>query len=302
METLIFFAKSSDVGTRLDQFVATNVNITRSHSAKLIDDGAVKVNRTIKPKSYLLRDNDNIEVIMPEPKPDKVEPENLPIEIVYQDEYLAVINKSKGIVVHPAAGNENGTLVNALLYHLSNSLSGINGIARPGIVHRIDKDTSGLILIAKNDMAHLSLASQIKEHTAFRIYNAIICGKLKEKSGIINAPIGRHPKDRKKMAVVSNGRQAITHYEVLEEFTKNSLVKCQLETGRTHQIRVHFAHIGHPLFGDTLYGGTPTKHFAGQCLHASEIEFTHPKTGERIHLSCPFPEYFEKEILIQRGC
>ncbi len=292
-----------DVGKRLDVYVAERERLTRSASAKLLESGNVTVNGKTVPKNYRLREGDTVEVILPEPVPNKAEPENIPLDIVYEDEYLLVVNKAKGMVVHPAAGNPSGTLVNALLYHCGDSLSGINGVIRPGIVHRIDKDTSGLLAVAKTDEAHLSLAEQIASHRFERQYQAIVNGHLREESGRIDKPIARHPIDRKKMAVVAGGREAATNYQVIQQLKGADHVALRLETGRTHQIRVHMASLGHPLLGDTVYGGGKTKFetsheklLGGQCLHAKTIAFLHPKTGELMRFDSPLPFYFEETL------
>lgn len=256
----------------------------------------------IKPKNYKLTERDEIEVEFPEPVPDKALPEDIPLDIMYEDDSLIVVNKPKGMVVHPAAGNYTGTLVNALLYHCKSGLSGINGVIRPGIVHRIDKDTAGLLVVAKNDEAHLSLASQIKEHKADRIYRAVVVGNPKEDEGTVNKPIGRHPSDRKRMAIVEGGREAVTHYRVIERYKGFAYCEMRLETGRTHQIRVHMASIGHPLLGDTVYGGGGTlfekrhpKAFegnnSGQVLLAHTLGFEHPKTGEYMKFETKIPRW-----------
>ncbi len=291
----------NDIGKRLDVFVAERGNITRSASAKLTEYGSVTVNGKKMPKNYRLREGDTVDIEFPEPIPDKAEPENIPLDIIYEDNDLLVVNKPKGMVVHPAAGNPNGTLVNALLYHCGDSLSGINGVIRPGIVHRIDKDTSGLLVVAKNDDSHVSLAEQIASHSFERHYHAIVNGHLKECEGKIDAPIGRHPVDRKKMAVVKDGRNAVTHFSVIKSLEKADHVMLRLETGRTHQIRVHMSSLGHPLLGDTVYGGGKTKFEAshasllkGQCLHARTISFIHPKSGELMSFSTPLPDYFNE--------
>ncbi|MCX7657924.1 MAG: RluA family pseudouridine synthase [Oscillospiraceae bacterium] len=261
-------------GERLDKWLTEQeIGLTRSSIQKFISEGEIKVNEKIVSKNYVLKKDDNVTVNIPEPKELNVKAQDLPIEIVYQDEDLLVVNKPKGMVVHPAAGNYEGTLVNALLHHCKGQLSGINGIVRPGIVHRIDKNTSGLLIVAKNDKAHLRLAEQIKAHTFTREYEAIVCGKMKNESGTINAPIGRHPVDRKKMCVTDkNSKNAVTHYFVIENFEAYSHLRLKLETGRTHQIRVHMAYIGHPVLGDEVYG-KPFKGIEGQCLHAKKIGF-----------------------------
>lgn len=287
-------------GQRLDVYVSETEKITRSAAQKLIENGLVTVNGSVKPKNYKISEKDEVEVDYPEPVPDSALPENIPLEILYEDDSLIVVNKPKGMVVHPAAGNYTGTLVNALLYHCGEGLSGINGVIRPGIVHRIDKDTAGLLVVAKNDEAHLSLASQIKEHKADRIYRAVVIGNPKNDEGTINKPIGRHPSDRKKMAIVQGGREAVTHYRVIERYKGFAYCEMRLETGRTHQIRVHMASIGHPLLGDTVYGGGSTlfekrhpKAFdgnnAGQMLLAHTLGFEHPKTGEYMKFETKIP-------------
>ena len=289
-------------GQRLDIYVSETEKITRSAAQKLIENGLVTVNGDVKPKNYKLSENDEIEVDYPEPVPDSALPENIPLDIIYEDDSLIVVNKPKGMVVHPAAGNYTGTLVNALLYHCGEGLSGINGVIRPGIVHRIDKDTAGVLVVAKNDEAHLSLASQIKEHKADRVYRAVVIGNPKDDEGTVNKPIGRHPSDRKKMAVVQGGREAITHYRVIERYKGFAYCEMRLETGRTHQIRVHMASIGHPLLGDTVYGGGNTlfekrhpKAFegnnAGQMLLAHTLGFEHPKTGEYMKFETKIPRW-----------
>ena len=299
----------TDVGTRIDAFVSESSDITRSAAARLIEEGAITVSGRTVAKNYKLRVGDTVDVLVPEPAPAEAQPEDIPLDVVFEDGDIIVINKPCGMVVHPAAGNEDGTLVNALLHHCAGSLSGIGGVVRPGIVHRIDKDTSGLLAAAKNDAAHQSLADQLKTHDVGRVYYALVIGNLREDRGTVNAPIGRNPRDRKKMAVLSAGdgtaREAVTHYEVLERFRGYCLVRCELETGRTHQIRVHMAHLGHPLVGDTTYGGGKTKFEAankslisGQCLHAKELKLTHPTTGEHMHFYSELPR--EMETLIEK--
>lgn len=281
--------------TRIDKYLAElDSELTRSAVQKLIDDEMVTVNGVVPRKNMKLKEGDKILLTVPEPVPPETLPENIPLDIVYEDDDLLVVNKPRGMVVHPAAGNPDGTLVNALLYHCGDSLSGINGILRPGIVHRIDKDTSGLLIVAKNDFSHRLLAEQIKEHSFTRKYQAVVCGNIKDDSGTINAPIGRHPTDRKKMTVtLKNSREAVTHYRVIARYRGYTHVELTLETGRTHQIRVHMAHIGHPVAGDPVYGGKNyLKKLDGQCLHAYYISFVHPRTNEMLTLSAPLPQYF----------
>ena len=288
---------ADDFDKRLDVFMAERADITRSASQKLLKDGLVRVNGTVINKSYRIKESDVIEFEIPKAVETENAPQDIPLDIVYEDGYLIVVNKPKGMVVHPAAGNRSNTLVNALLFHCGDTLSGINGVIRPGIVHRIDKDTSGLLVVAKNDFAHVLLAEQIKSHSFDRIYEAICCGHFRELKGTIDAPIGRSPKDRKKMAVVPNGRNAVTHYEVICEYENYSHVRFKLETGRTHQIRVHVSSKGHPIAGDTLYGARDNLGLEGQCLHARTISFIHPKTGEYMHFESELPEYFKKTLL-----
>lgn len=280
---------------RLDVFLSANCDITRSYAATLIADGCVTVNGKVAAKNTKLKRGDKIEFTIPEPQEYSVEPENIPLDIVYEDEHLLVVNKPKDMVVHPAVGNYSGTLVNAILYHCGDDLSGINGVMRPGILHRIDKNTSGLLLVAKNDNAHLFLAEQISEHLLTREYEAVVYGNLKNDSGTVDAPIGRHPVKRKQMAIVEGGRDAVTHYTVLERFGNFTHVKLRLETGRTHQIRVHMASLGHPVAGDDVYG--PHKvitKLGGQCLHARKIGFIHPVSREYMEFTSELPEYFTK--------
>ena len=311
LNSLLIEAQKEDAGARLDQFVAKATELTRSAAARLIEEGAVTANGKTVAKNYKVAAGDAVEITLPEPEAAEATPENIPLDIVYEDEDIIVINKPVGMVVHPAAGNPSGTLVNALLYHCGASLSGVGGVIRPGIVHRIDKDTSGLLVVAKNDDAHLSLSAQLKEHHVSRIYTAIAVGNFREEQGAVNAPIGRHPVDRKKMAVIHNSdlrsREAITHWSVLArgEADGNSftLVRCQLETGRTHQIRVHMASVGHPLLGDAVYGGANTKfeahhrkYIIGQCLHAGELHLTHPRTGKEMQFSAPMPQNMQHVV------
>lgn len=284
-------------GVRLDRFLAdSGLELSRSAAVGLIDNGNVTVNGKAQNKKYKLSDGDEVIICIPDPVPYEAKAENIPLDIIYEDEDLLVVNKPKGMVVHPAAGNYDGTLVNALLYHCGDSLSGINGVLRPGIVHRIDKDTSGLLIVAKNDHAHKLLAEQIKAHSFTREYEAIVFGNLKNDEGTVDAPIGRHPVDRKKMCITpKNSKNAVTHYHVLERLKGYTYIRCMLETGRTHQIRVHMASLGHPVSGDTVYGVKNEKvPFTGQCLHARKIGFVHPSSGEYIEFTSPLPDYFEQ--------
>ena len=296
MNEQIFAVLPEQEGKRIDAFVCEQLDgITRSMVQNWIEQGHVTLasGKTIK-KNYKVNAGDEVIVQMPEPQSVEIEPENIPIDIVYEDEDIIVVNKARGMVVHPAVGNWNGTLVNALMYHCGDRLSGINGEIRPGIVHRIDKDTSGLLVVAKNDLAHQSLAEQIACHSAAREYQAIVVGAPREDQGTIDQPIGRHKVDRKKMAILPDGRHAVTHYQVLKRFRGYSLLAFQLETGRTHQIRVHMASIGHPIIGDPLYGLKKDRfsNLDGQCLHAWRLSLDHPRTGERMVFEAPLPEYF----------
>lgn len=282
-------------GERLDAFLARSMEGTsRSAVQRLIEDGNVLRDGKRCKKNDRLEAGDVLTVKMPEVKPVEIAPKEIPLEIVYEDEDVAVINKPKGLVVHPAPGHTDDTLVNGLLYAMGDRLSGINGEMRPGIVHRIDKDTSGLLAIAKNDLAHAVLASQLKDHTMARTYEAIVCGNLKEDSGTVDAPIGRHPTDRKKMCVTArNSRNAVTHWEVVERFPGYTHIRCHLETGRTHQIRVHMAYIGHPILGDTVYGHKGKELGQdSQCLHAGQLCFRHPRDGRPVLVFAPLPDYF----------
>lgn len=295
MKTLILIPEKE--GERLDQYLSRETGLTRSAVQKLLEKGLVTQNGAPLKKNAKTAPGDTYTLILPDPDPLDAVPQNIPLDIVYEDEDVIVVNKPVGMVVHPAPGHPDGTLVNALLYHCGESLSGINGQVRPGIVHRIDRDTSGLIIAAKNDMAHLSLAQQLKDHTLARTYEAVVVGNLREDSGTVDAPIARHHTDRKKMAVVPGGRRAVTHWTVLARYPGYTRVECRLETGRTHQIRVHMAYLGHPLLGDTVYGAKKSvPGLAGQCLHAKRLTFIHPRTGERMEVKCPLPEYFEKVI------
>ncbi|MBQ7661394.1 MAG: RluA family pseudouridine synthase [Clostridia bacterium] len=290
---------AEEIGQRLDAAVSAHTELTRTAAARLIGQGQILVCGNAVTKNYKLRAGDEITVTLPPLRESEVLPQDLPLDIVYEDDDLAVLNKPKGMVVHPAAGNADGTLVNALLYRMGDRLSGIGGEKRPGIVHRIDKDTSGLLVVAKNDFAHVALSAGLKTHSIRREYAAIAVGNFKTDSGTVDAPIGRNPRDRKKMAVVANGRPAVTHYTVEERFSGFTYLSCRLETGRTHQIRVHLSSIGHPLLGDTVYGGGKTKFekqnaelLCGQALHAYRLTFAHPRTGEEMTFSCPPPADF----------
>ena len=288
-------------GQRLDVYVTGSGEITRSAAQKLIDEGRVCVNGTPASKNTKLRAGDTVSVSVPEPEPYEAVAQDIPLDIVYEDGHLLVVNKPKGMVVHPAAGNPDGTLVNALLHHCGDSLSGINGVMRPGIVHRIDKDTSGLLVVAKTNEAHLGLAEAVKNHDFTRIYDAVVYGNLRDDEGTVDLPIVRHPTERKRMAVAppyaENARRAVTHYKVNARYNGFTWVKLRLETGRTHQIRVHMAYMGHPVAGDPVYG--PKKvitRLQGQCLHAGVLGFVHPITGEYLEFRAPLPEYFTSFI------
>ena len=293
METLEFTAEAT--GERIDALLPRIADgLSRSAAQKLLESGAVLVNGRAIRKNYTVAAGDQIAVTLPEPEVCDLIAQDLPLDVVYEDADVIVVNKPRGMVVHPAPGHTDGTLVNALLFHCGDSLSGVGGEKRPGIVHRIDKDTSGLIIAAKNDASHLSLSAQLSDHSMFRVYEAVVCGRLRADSGTVDAPIGRHPTDRKRMAIDRRGgRSAVTHWEVLARYRGYTHIRCRLETGRTHQIRVHMDFIGHPVAGDLVYGRkAPEKGLSGQCLHARELEFTHPRCGERIHLCCPLPAYF----------
>ena len=286
-------------GERLDAFVARVCpELSRSAAQRLIEEGCVKRNGKPGRKNDKLNEGDQISVTVPEPKEVDIVAKEMPLDIVYEDEDLLVINKPKGLVVHPAAGHQDDTLVNGLLYALGEDLSGINGELRPGIVHRIDKDTSGLLAVAKNDLAHTVLASQLKDHTMARTYEAIVCGSFREDSGTVDAPIGRHPSDRKKMTVTErNSKNAVTHWEVVTRYRGYTHIRCRLETGRTHQIRVHMAHIGHPILGDLVYGRKkPELGQSSQVLHAGVLCFRHPRDGRPVMVFAPLPEYFEQVL------
>lgn len=299
MERFRFIIDEDLEGIRLDRVISdlTGPLISRSFLQKLIKDGKVYVNGSSKKASYNVHTDDDIEFEVPDAEECKIDPEDIPLDILYEDEDVIVVNKPKGMVVHPANGHYNGTLVNALLYHCKGSLSGINGIMRPGIVHRIDMNTTGSIIACKNDIAHASIAAQLKEHSINRVYHAICTGVLEDNELTIDAPIGRSPKDRKKMAVTESGKRAVTHIKVLKRLNGHTYIECKLETGRTHQIRVHMAHIGHPLLGDDVYNSTKCKYKTeGQCLHAYTLGFIHPKTSQYIETTAPIPEYM-KDII-----
>lgn len=292
-EQVILTASPEDKGSRIDKYISDNIaELTRSAVQGLIEKGLVLAEGKAVSKNYKLRGGEEISVEIPEPEPMDAVPEDIPLDIVYEDDDLLVVNKPKGMVVHPAHGNYTGTLVNALLHHCGDSLSGINGVIRPGIVHRIDKNTSGLLIVAKNDASHLKLAEQIKEHSFTREYEAVACGYFKKTEGTVDAPIGRHKTDRKKMCVTTeNSRNAVTHYSVIKQYGGYAHVRLRLETGRTHQIRVHLSYIGHPVLGDDVYG-KPYKGIEGQCLHARKIGFIHPATGEYMEFVSDLPDYF----------
>lgn len=290
-------------GIRIDRYLAEHSGYTRSFLQKLLKAGQILVNDQAVKSSYKVEAGDRIEFEAPDPEPVDIVPENIPLDILYEDDDVIVVNKPKGMVVHPAPGHSSGTLVNALLYHCGSSLSGINGVMRPGIVHRIDRDTTGVLVACKNDAAHQSLAAQLKVHSITRVYYALVFGNIAEDDGTVDKPIGRHPVDRKKMSVnPRHGRNAVTHFHVLERFGKYTFIECRLETGRTHQIRVHMASIGHPLVGDTVYG--PAKqpfHLEGQTLHAGILGFVHPRTGEYVEFRAELPAYFEELLQTLRN-
>lgn len=301
MEIIEIIAQES--GERIDALLArSEATLTRSAAQKLLDAGKVSVNGKPVRKKYKCQSGDTVRFALPEPEETELVAQDIPLEVVFEDGDVIVINKPRGMVVHPAAGHPDGTLVNALMHYCGDTLSGIGGEKRPGIVHRIDKDTSGLLIVAKNDLAHLGLSEQLKDRSLSRVYEAVVKGRLREDSGTIDAPIGRHPTDRKRMAVTDkNSRNAVTHWEVINRYNGYTHVRCRLETGRTHQIRVHMAHIGHPLLGDFTYGApSPEKGLTGQCLHARELKFIHPRTGEPVHLTTDLPEYFI-EVLSRLG-
>ena len=307
---MIYRPEKEQEGERLDSYLAEITDLTRSAAAKAIEKGQVLVNGAPSQKKYAVKAGDEIFLEETEPEEYDVLPENIPLDIVYEDDMIIVINKPSGMVVHPAPGNYSGTLVNALLYHCKDSLSGVGGVMRPGIVHRIDKDTSGLLVVAKCDKAHIALSEELKYHGITREYRALCIGGFKDDGGIVDYPIGRHPKDRKKMAVVKDGsgREAVTHYRVLERFGGVSYLALELETGRTHQIRVHMSYTGHPLLGDEVYSPSKCRFeerhprlFDGQALHAIKLTLTHPKTGERMSFDAPLPENFQKALELLRA-
>ena len=298
MEPILLRASEESKNQRLDAFLASSLDgLTRSQATRLIESGEVAVNGRAVSKSYKLAGGEDIAVTLPEPEPVEAVPQDIPLDVVYEDADVIVVNKPSGMVVHPAPGHPDGTLVNALLYHCVGTLSGIGGALRPGIVHRIDRDTSGLIIAAKNDAAHQYLSAQLADHTLARTYECIVVGALREDRGTVVAPIARHPTDRKRMAVVAGGREAVTHWEVIARYPGYTHVRCRLETGRTHQIRVHMAYIGHPILGDTVYGAKKeVPGLTGQCLHAVGLRFLHPRTHEVVELSCPLPEEFTRML------
>ncbi|MGX8714576.1 MAG: RluA family pseudouridine synthase [Lachnospiraceae bacterium] len=301
MNVYSFLIEQESEGERIDRFLSAYLDQhSRSFLQKLIKDGRVAVNEKPVKASYKLKEGDRIDLSVPEPIQTNILPEDLHLDIVYEDDSLLVVNKPKGMVVHPAAGHASGTLVNGLMYHCRDHLSGINGVLRPGIVHRIDKDTTGLLIVCKDDLSHNSIAAQLKEHSITRRYHALVQGVFKETEGVVNAPIGRSPSNRLRMAVnYEHGKEAVTHYKVLKQFRDRAYIECRLETGRTHQIRVHMSSIGHPLIGDTLYGGPAVKGAEGQTLHAKIIGFVHPVTGEYMEFDSELPEYFQ--LLLQKS-
>ena len=294
MEPIRLRASEESKNQRLDAFLASSLDgLTRSQATRLIESGEVAVNGRAVSKSYKLAGGEDIAVTLPEPEPVEAVPQDIPLDVVYEDADVIVVNKPSGMVVHPAPGHPDGTLVNALLYHCAGTLSGIGGALRPGIVHRIDRDTSGLIIAAKNDYAHQFLSAQLADHTLARTYECIVVGNLREDSGTVDAPIARDSRDRKRMAVVPGGRRAVTHWEVIARYPGYTHVRCRLETGRTHQIRVHMAYLGHPILGDTVYGAKKAvPGLTGQCLHAVGLQFIHPRTKDLVSLTCPLPDEF----------
>lgn len=299
MEEKIIVVTEEHINKRIDNFISEVENLTRSRVQKLIEEGNVTINEKVPKVSYKVQLNQEIKLIIPDAEVLEVKAENIELDILYEDNDVIVVNKPKGMVVHPAAGNFSGTLVNAIMAHCGDNLSEINGVIRPGIVHRIDKNTSGILVVAKNNEAHLKLAAQLKEHSMNRIYVAVVHGNIKNDKGTVNAPIGRNPKDRKKMAIVSGGRHAVTHYKVLKRLHDCTILELKLETGRTHQIRVHMSSIGHPLLGDDVYGSGKNKYgFEGQALHAKVLGFIHPSTNEYMEFSSELPIEFQKLLSI----
>ena len=298
MEQREFIVEQETVGQRIDRFLSgEDTGLSRSALQALVAEGHVQCNGKTVAKSLKLKAGDTVLLEIPDAKPIEAVPQDIPLDVVYEDADVIVVNKPSGMVVHPAPGHPDGTLVNALLYHCAGTLSGIGGALRPGIVHRIDRDTSGLIIAAKNDAAHQYLSAQLADHTLARTYECIVVGKLREDRGAVDAPIARHPTDRKRMAVVAGGREAVTHWEVIARYPGYTHVRCRLETGRTHQIRVHMAYIGHPILGDTVYGAKKeVPGLTGQCLHAVGLRFLHPRTHEVVELSCPLPEEFTRML------
>ena len=300
----ILVIEATESAERIDALLARSVEgLTRSAAQRLLEQGAVTLGGRPVKKNHRTSPGERFEVVLPEPEPAAPVPENIPLDVRYEDDDLIVVNKPRGMVVHPAPGHPDGTLVNALRYHCGDSLSGVGGEKRPGIVHRIDKDTSGLLIAAKNDFAHLALSAQLSDHSLARTYEAVVIGNLRADSGTVNAPVGRHPTDRKRMAVTQkNSREAVTHWEVLARYPGYTHIRCRLETGRTHQIRVHMAHIGHPLLGDMVYGRKkPELGLEGQCLHARELTFVHPRSGERLTVTTELPDWFEAVLKKLRG-
>ena len=293
----ILYVTAQESGERIDALLARSIeNLTRSQAQRLLESGLVTVDGAPVKKNRKTAPGELYRVEIPEAAETELVAQDIALDIVYEDGDVIVVNKPRGMVVHPAPGHPDGTLVNALMFHCGDSLSGIGGEKRPGIVHRIDRDTSGLIIAAKNDPAHLALSEQLSDHSLARVYECVVHGRMREDAGTVDAPIARHPSDRKRMAVVPGGRRAVTHWEVIARYNGWTHLRCRLETGRTHQIRVHMAHIGHPLLGDEVYGKSPEKGLTGQCLHARELKFVHPRTLESIHLTTELPEYFTQVL------
>ena len=293
----ILYVKAQESGERIDALLARSIeNLTRSQAQRLLESGLITVDGAPVKKNRKTAPGELYRVGIPEAAETELVAQDIPLDIVYEDGDVIVVNKPRGMVVHPAPGHPDGTLVNALMFHCGDSLSGIGGEKRPGIVHRIDRDTSGLVIAAKNDPAHLALSEQLSDHSLARVYECVVHGRMREDAGTVDAPIARHPSDRKRMAVVPGGRRAVTHWEVIARYNGWTHLRCRLETGRTHQIRVHMAHIGHPLLGDEVYGKSPEKGLTGQCLHARELKFVHPRTLESIHLTTELPEYFTQVL------